>query len=33
VVIEVEDKAFEGNIDDVTAAILTSRNYVKQFLP
>lgn len=33
VVIEVEDKAFEGSIDDVTAAILTSRNYVKQFLP
>lgn len=33
VVIEVEDKAYEGNIDDVTAAILTARNYVKQFLP
>lgn len=33
VVIEVEDKAFEGSIKDVTAAILTSRNYVRQFLP
>jgi sugar phosphate isomerase/epimerase len=33
VVIEVEDKAFEGSIDDVTSAILTARNYVKQFLP
>lgn len=32
VVIEVEDKAYEGSIDDVTSAILTSRNYVKQFL-
>jgi sugar phosphate isomerase/epimerase len=32
VVIEVEDKAYEGSIDDVTTAILTSRNYVKQFL-
>ncbi len=33
VVIEVEDKAYEGTIDDVTDAILTSRNYVNQFLP
>ncbi|MFD2523677.1 sugar phosphate isomerase/epimerase family protein [Emticicia soli] len=33
VVIEVEDKAYEGSIDDVTSAILTARNYVKQFLP
>jgi sugar phosphate isomerase/epimerase len=32
VVIEVEDKAYEGSIDDVTSAILTARNYVKQFL-
>jgi sugar phosphate isomerase/epimerase len=32
VVIEVEDKAYEGNVTDVTTAILTSRNYVKQFL-
>jgi sugar phosphate isomerase/epimerase len=32
VVIEVEDKAYEGNITDVTSAILTSRNYLKQFL-
>jgi sugar phosphate isomerase/epimerase len=32
VVIEVEDKAYEGNVDDVTTAILTSRNYLRQFL-
>jgi sugar phosphate isomerase/epimerase len=32
VVIEVEDKAYESNITDVQTAILTSRNYVKQFL-
>ena len=32
VVIEVEDKAYEANITDVTSAILTSRNYLKQFL-
>lgn len=32
VVIEVEDKAYEGSIDDVTTAILTSRNYLRQFL-
>jgi sugar phosphate isomerase/epimerase len=32
VVIEVEDKAFEGNITDVTSAILTSRNYLRQFI-
>lgn len=32
VVIEVEDKAYEGSLRDVQAAILTSRNYVKQFL-
>lgn len=32
VVIEVEDKAYESNISDVESAILTSRNYVKQFL-
>lgn len=32
VVIEVEDKAYEGNVEDVTAAILTSRSYLKQFL-
>lgn len=32
VVIEVEDKAYEGNITDVQSAILTSRNYLKQFL-
>lgn len=33
VVIEVEDKAFEGSQEDVHKAILTARNYVKQFLP
>jgi len=32
VVIEVEDKAYEGSVDDVTSAILTSRNYLRQFL-
>ena len=31
--IEVEDKAFEGSPDDVRKAILTSRNYLNQFLP
>lgn len=33
VVIEVEDKAYEGSFEDVVLAIRTSRNYVKQFLP
>ena len=32
VCIEVEDKAFEGSEDDVKTAILTSRNYLQQFL-
>ncbi|TDE17580.1 sugar phosphate isomerase/epimerase family protein [Dyadobacter psychrotolerans] len=32
VVIEVEDKAYEASVDDVTSAILTSRNYLRQFL-
>ncbi|OZI10133.1 AP endonuclease [Siphonobacter sp. BAB-5385] len=32
VVIEVEDKAYEGSLKDVQTAILTSRNYVRQFL-
>ncbi len=32
VVIEVEDKAYESHIEDVKAAILTSRNYISQFL-
>jgi len=31
--IEVEDKAFEGSPEDVRKAILTSRNYLRQFLP
>jgi sugar phosphate isomerase/epimerase len=30
--IEVEDKAYEGSDLDVQSAILTSRNYLKQFL-
>jgi len=32
VCIEVEDKAYEGSEKDIKAAILTSRNYLKQFL-
>jgi sugar phosphate isomerase/epimerase len=32
VVIEVEDKAYEGNVQEVSNAILTSRNYLRQFL-
>lgn len=32
VCIEVEDKAFEGSEEDIKSAILTSRNYIKQFL-
>lgn len=32
VCIEVEDKAFEGSQEDVEAAILTSRNFLRQFL-
>lgn len=32
VVIEVEDKAYEGSEADVETAILTARNYLKQFL-
>jgi sugar phosphate isomerase/epimerase len=32
VVIEVEDKAYEADITDVKSAILTSRNYLNQFL-
>ena len=32
VVLEVEDKAYEGSPEDITAAIKTARNYVKQFL-
>lgn len=31
--IEVEDKAFEGSPEDIRKAILTSRNYLRQFLP
>ena len=32
VCIEVEDKAFEGSDADIEAAILSSRNYLRQFL-
>jgi sugar phosphate isomerase/epimerase len=32
VVIEVEDKAFEGSKEDIEKAILTARNYLNQFL-
>jgi sugar phosphate isomerase/epimerase len=32
VCIEVEDKAFEGHINDVQTAILTARNYLSQYL-
>ena len=32
VCIEVEDKAYEGSPEDVVSAILTSRNYLSQFL-
>jgi len=32
VVIEVEDKAFEGDIHDIQSAILTSRNFIRQFI-
>jgi sugar phosphate isomerase/epimerase len=32
VCIEVEDKAFEGSEEDIKSAILTSRNFLKQFL-
>ena len=32
VCIEVEDKAFEGSEADIKTAILTSRNYLRQFL-
>lgn len=32
VCVEVEDKAFEGSEVDVKSAILTSRNYLRQFL-
>ncbi|MCY1369976.1 Inosose dehydratase [compost metagenome] len=31
-VIEVEDKAYEGSPEDVVAGIRTARNYLRQFL-
>ncbi len=33
VCIEVEDKAFEGSEADIHKAILSSRNYIRQFVP
>lgn len=33
VCIEVEDKAYESSPDDVKTAILTARNYLRQFVP
>ena len=30
--IEVEDKAFEKSPEDIEAALITSRNYIKQFI-
>jgi len=33
IVIEVEDKAYEGSEKDIEKAILTARNHIKQFLP
>jgi sugar phosphate isomerase/epimerase len=33
IVIEVEDKAYEGSDTDVEKAILSARNHIKQFLP
>jgi len=33
IVIEVEDKAYEGSDSDIEKAILTARNHIKQFLP
>lgn len=33
IVIEVEDKAYEGSEEDVEKAILSARNHVKQYLP
>ncbi len=32
VCIEVEDRAYEGSLEDVESAILTSRNFLRQFL-
>ncbi|MBX2841833.1 MAG: sugar phosphate isomerase/epimerase [Flammeovirgaceae bacterium] len=32
VCIEVEDKAYEGSVENIKSAILTSRNYLSQFL-
>jgi sugar phosphate isomerase/epimerase len=32
VVVEVEDRAFEGNLESCKAALVQSRNYIRQFL-
>lgn len=33
IVIEVEDKAYEGSDEDIQKAILSARNHIKQYLP
>ncbi|CAM3887660.1 sugar phosphate isomerase/epimerase family protein [Aquirufa aurantiipilula] len=33
IVIEVEDKAYEGSDEDIEKAILSARNHIKQYLP
>ncbi|MFL0162660.1 sugar phosphate isomerase/epimerase family protein [Aquirufa salirivi] len=33
IVIEVEDKAYEGSDEDIEMAILSARNHIKQYLP
>ncbi|MCZ2472922.1 sugar phosphate isomerase/epimerase family protein [Aquirufa ecclesiirivi] len=33
IVIEVEDKAYEGSDEDIERAILSARNHIKQYLP
>jgi sugar phosphate isomerase/epimerase len=33
IVIEVEDKAYEGSDEDIVKAIRSARNHINQFLP
>ena len=33
IVIEVEDKAYEGSEEDIDKAIRSARNHIQQFLP
>jgi sugar phosphate isomerase/epimerase len=33
IVIEVEDKAYEGSDEDINKAIRSARNHIQQFLP